>query len=48
MIVAPQHVQSQAMRDPVLGRKVAAMKTLLLRFCADVNDEFWATIEQAK
>jgi len=44
MLVDFQHVLQRAMRDPVVQKKVDAMKRLLARFCKELDEGFWARV----
>lgn len=41
MMLEPKHVNTRASNDPVIKAKQDAMKSLLHKFCADVDEEFW-------
>lgn len=41
MLVEPRHVERRAKNDPVIKSKVEAMKSLMLKFCPEVNEDFW-------
>jgi Putative zinc-binding metallo-peptidase len=41
MMVAPKHVHSRALADPVIKSKQEAMQSLMQKFCPDANEEFW-------
>ncbi len=41
LMVVPKHVETRASADPVIKSKRDAMKSLLQKFCPEVNEEFW-------
>ncbi len=46
MMVAPKHVASRSEDDPVIKSKLNAMKSLVQKFCPEVNEEFWKQSSQ--
>lgn len=41
LIAAPDVMRMREKADPVLAEKIRTMKELLLKFCPEMNDEFW-------
>lgn len=48
LIVDFEYVENRARIDPVINAKVERMKELLVRFCPEMNDEFWERVCQTK
>ena len=41
MMVVPKHVETRASDDAIIKSKLNAMKSLMQKFCPEVNGEFW-------
>ncbi len=48
MMVLYDYVEGRAKKNRVIGSKMEMMKSLLQRFCPDVNSGFWANIKKIK
>jgi hypothetical protein len=46
LIVVPKHLEKRLPNDEVLGAKVRRMRSLLERFCPDMNADFWKTMDK--
>jgi hypothetical protein len=44
LIVDLEYVETRAMSDAIIAAKVKCMKELLVRFCPEMNDEFWERV----
>lgn len=41
MVVVPKHVETRSSEDPVIKSKANAMKSLIQKFCPEINEDFW-------
>ena len=48
LMVEPQYISTHAKSDSVLGKKVESLKALLIRFCPEVNTDFWKKLDKRK
>ncbi len=46
LLVRPSVVYARVAKDRILARKVERMKHLLKKFCPDMNDAFWKSLEK--
>lgn len=48
LFVDAAYLDGRSAQDPVLAKKVKAMKHLLAKFCPDMNDEFWRKVRKVE
>ena len=41
MMVVPQYVELRAADDPIIKSKAQAMKSLIQKFCPEIEEGFW-------